>query len=123
MKYRKRTALTSGFFWAGALIMVLLLVGFADLFSKKRQVDLEIERTKGEIQELATTNGDILEFVEYLNSEGFVEEEARKKFNLALPGEKVVVITDGKNEKENAPETQQNAMETNPQKWWKYFFQ
>ncbi len=112
----------SGFFWIGALIFVFILVNFAGLLSKKREIDEEIIHSKNEITEISKNNKNILEFIDYLNSDMFVEEEAREKFNLAAPGEKVVIITDDDKNKSGNNVNEENVRLRNPERWWKYFF-
>ena len=59
----------------------------------------------------------------YLQTDFFVEKEARLKLGLRKPGEQVVVVPNeiGKLVK-ISQKGYNNANLTNPQKWWHYFW-
>ncbi len=59
--------------------------------------------------------------VEYLSSERGIEAEMRRQFDVALPGEQVVVIVEDKsNELEVTPLN--SSTTTSPKKWYQFWY-
>lgn len=96
---------------------------------RKHQISGQINKLKSEVEELEKNNKGLTDIIQYFESDDYVEKEARKKLNLAKPGENVVVITGEKDKtKENLePAKKDNSAAnqkeiSNPLKWWKYLF-
>ncbi len=97
-------------------------------FSKKRQVQTEINKLRNEAEKIEKENNLIREKIAYLESRDFREREAKDKLNLQNPDENLVII------KSRVPEIKQQEDEKmpeipnpekkifNPRKWWDYFF-
>ena len=110
----------------GLVMLVLIVVSLPLVknFRKKTSVDSEIAKLEKEIIEVDSKNQGLKKLIAYLESDRFVEEEARLKLGYKKPGEEVVVIkrpedrglviVDGVSDLEKDM--------TNPQRWWKYFF-
>jgi len=87
-----------------------------------------------EIRRIEEKNSGLKELASYLESDQFIEGEARLKLSLKKNGEEVAGIKDpvSGTEKESEPSTVYNMpgrenlrpekAETNPEKWFKYFF-
>lgn len=60
------------------------------------------------------------DLIEYLNSRGFNEKEARLKLNLLAPNEKVAVIVGEPSKNKNGES--QVVKKSNLRKWLEYFF-
>lgn len=127
----------SKFFLILASLLLLFLV--ATLVKKMAQdygIEREVEELKSEIAELERQSNEFTELVDYLNSEQFLEEEARMKLGFGKPGESVIVINnEEEDEQERANDTLQlnvysktlsQSKEAKQEKnyvlWWNYFF-
>ncbi len=107
----------------GFVVLVLICTPLAKNISKRYIIDKEISDLEQEIEDLESKNKDFKNLIGYLESDQFVEEQARLKLGLKKPGEEVIVLK----EDPNASSTIVSAEEvdtslTNPQKWWNYFF-
>lgn len=95
---RKRNILikffTSQIFITLALLVILIVLAIPSFrnYQQRRSVDQEVNALKEEIAQAEAQNNDFRKMVEYLESEQFVEEQARLKLGLKKPGENVVVI-------------------------------
>lgn len=103
------------------LTMLVVYVGFSSLkeYYRRASGEKELEDLKQEISQLQNSNSELLNFMKYLQSSDFKEEEARAKLNLKKPGEHVVVVPQVAGAHDQAS-SQDNR--TNPQKWIDYFF-
>ena len=121
------------------IIIVLFLVVFAALalfksLRSRNAVEQDIKRLKQEIEALETQNLELAQMINYLQSEEFTELEAKEKFNLQKPGEKVVAIARSEEELRRLEAGQasepgaggnmenKNKGMANPIRWWNYFF-
>lgn len=99
---------------------------------KKYQIRKEVDELKAEVKGLEQGNQKIKGLIEYYQTDGFTEKEARKKLNVKKEGEKVVILRKNENQEEDNPtELESNNKEerkdnytnvSNPSKWWDYFF-
>lgn len=110
-------------FIIGLLIILLISIPLYKNISKKYIVDNEIKELENEIRELESKNKDFKNLISYLESDQFVEEQARLKLGLKKPGESVVVMkTDDSISSTTIQDNLANADIGNPQRWWDYFF-
>ena len=65
---------------------------------KQYRINKEIKSFKNEISSLGNKNNELKNFVSYLESDQFAEEQARLKLNLKKPGEELTVIKTGAND-------------------------
>ncbi len=104
------------------VISFLFLFAFARNYVEDYNIRREILSLKQEVLALETKKIESLEILEYVMSDSFVEEKARKELNLKKPGENLVVI---KNSLENKDIDANIAVEekglSKPVKWWYYF--
>lgn len=126
----KQTAIS----FLGLFIIVLISVPLAKNISKQYEINNEIEQLQTEINQLEGKNENLKELISFLESDQFVDEEARKNLNFKKPGEEVVVIKDKLTESEpssmelnskymvNQPTPYKKKDPANPEKWLEYFF-
>lgn len=110
----------------GLVIIVFISIPLAKNLSKRYYVSQEIKDIEQEIEELELENKDLGKLISYLESEQFVEEQARLNLGLKKRGEEVVVIKEieevietgfsSDNPRENKEDN------TNPERWLSYFF-
>lgn len=111
--------------FVGLIVIVLLAFPIYKVVNKKYVIDQEIADLEKEIVDLETSNKDLKGFIGYLESDQFLEEQARLKLGLKKPGEEVIVLKNEASstemsEEELARQRQENL--TNPERWWEYFF-
>lgn len=122
-------------FIIGLVILVLISIPLARNVSQRYKINKEIKDLEAEIQVLEKQNSGLKNFVEYLGSEQFVEEQARLNLGLKKNGEEVAVVkTDGdkKDASQNKTTETRDVFDiktvsepkkiSNPLKWRNYFF-
>lgn len=120
----------------GLIIIILISVPFAKNEIKRYRINKEIEGLKKEISDLQSKGADLKNFVSYLESDQFAEEQARLNLGLKKPGEELMVIknqlsgaaassSQADNQIFNIPGYQKKQTKdkiSNPEKWVNYFF-
>ena len=114
----------------GVSLALLVLIGVSLIkeLSRSYQINKEIGQLQAEIVFLEGEQGGLADFVEYLKTDHYFEEQARIKLGLKAPGEKVVVLTDQAEdpvslEPGNGTEYRLKTKKaSNPAKWFNYFF-
>ncbi len=112
-----------------AWLVVLLVIGSFLAFQVGRQVyaswsiNQEADRYRNLIDTLEVENAELLLELEYLESDAYISQEARRMLNLGRPGERVLIIPPGS---EAAPPASA-ADDTGPapppiQQWMELFF-
>lgn len=111
----------------GLIIVVLISFPLAKNVSKQYKINKEIDLLKGEINNLSNKNSQLKTWINFIESDQFIDEKARLDLNYKKQGENVVVI----NEKEETADTAANASASEPnaktninnfEKWCIYFF-
>ncbi|MFA5412977.1 MAG: septum formation initiator family protein [Patescibacteria group bacterium] len=114
------------FLFLGIIVLGFLIFSFGKKFLESGEIDEEIKTTGEEIARLEEKDEELQDFLDFLNTDAFLEQEARLKFNLQKPGESVVIIPGAGGERElgeNAAGMEgENKILSNPKKWWNYFF-
>ncbi len=139
MKLRKKKKISwqnlifNRFFLTFIGLAIIALVSFplARNIRQQRALDKEIENLKQEIAKMEKRNESLEKLIDYLGSDQFAEEQARLQLGLKKAGEEVIVVkgigssTDSlSNQIYDLPAFSSGKKElTNPQKWWRYFFQ
>ena len=103
------------------LLFLLILFSLAKGTIKKYKVNTEIEQLQEEISNLENQNQQFGQLIKYLNSDIFIEQEAKLKMGLKKEGENLVVIPDNELQVKNEV-AKQTENKINPLKWWDYFF-
>lgn len=120
-------------FLASLITLIFISVAFSKELYRKYMVRQEIEKVKGEVEELERRNKELTYLIDYLETDSFKELQARQSLGLVHQGETAVAVESGTGESGEAnPEvaSEQNAAEgitlevvdSNPKKWWRYFF-
>lgn len=117
----------------GLLVLAYIFVSLGKEYIRRYQVNKEIDQLQEEVEKLESDNLKLVDLVDYLNSDQFIEKEARQKLGYKKPGENVVVIKEGnyiENQADaNNPDVLENQIaeeikrSSNPKKWWIYFFE
>jgi cell division protein FtsB len=111
-------------FGVGVLLLFLVVGSVVKGFSQRVGVSQEIEDLKAEIQDLEKEQNDLVQLLEYIESDEFIKQEGKIKFGLKEPGERKIVINEYHAEKKPQLEVAllEEDTKSNPQKWWDVFF-
>jgi len=114
----------------GLVILVAISIPLAKNVSKQYNINNEVVQLNQEIETLEKKNTEFKEVLNFLESDQYVEEQARKNLNYKKEGEEIVVIKSRDETKENESQKYKgsnqiennNNLRSNPSKWWNYFF-
>ncbi len=102
---------------------VFILISLAQEMNRRMQVQREVARLRGEVNELEKSVVKMENLNQYFRTDDFQERMAREKLNYKAKGEKVVLIPDeiyasgGDRAEEKEGKTK-----SNPLRWWQVFF-
>lgn len=111
-----------------AILSIVFLTGFAKAFLKDRSIKQEILALEQEKERLEKSKLRILDAIEDFRGGSFIEKEAREKFGLQKPGEKVAVVIDDNKTIRGDTFTAEFRQAGNRKeignlgRWWDYFF-
>lgn len=103
-------------------LVVLLILSFVKVTKElmiRKEINEEIQKMEEQLATVEGKNADMEKLISYLNTDEYIEKQARLKLNLSKPGEKQVNITGGD---EAADIFAQDDKTPNPIKWFNYFF-
>lgn len=127
------------FFVLVLAVFILLMIPLSRNISARFRINQEIKGLEAEIASTQSKNNDLNKLITYLNSDQYVEQQARENLNLKKEGEEVVVLR-GLNGADNPAKqpasdadksvfsvpglekAEAKAEVSNPQKWIKYFW-
>jgi cell division protein FtsB len=112
-----------------AWLVVLLVIGGFLAFQVGRQVyaswsiNQEADRVGALISALEEENAELQLELEYLQSDAYISQEARRMLNLGLPGERVLIIPPGSEAAPPASATGETQAAPPPfRQWMELFF-
>lgn len=108
-------------------IICLILAGvfLFKILDKKQQRTAEMNKLEEQLLILKNQNSDFLTKLQEIQTDSYIELEAKKRLNLKKPGEKVVVFVKKTADSQPLSETkntQNNIEQSNLKLWWRYFF-
>ena len=118
-KFNASLFMSNKFLLVALLVAILFAVGFARVYVKNYSSIKEIEQLEQEAKRLETEKVSLLGLLDYVQSDAYVEEEARKNLQYKKPGEEVVVFKDPQSTAENKTSDE---YKSNLVLWWEYFF-
>jgi len=104
------------------LALIYLIFATAKIIWNNMQFSRQLKEVQVQIEKLETENEKISEQVLYYQSDSFKEKEARIKFGLVKPGEKVLQVPPEKKPIELPKPIESKPEQSNWQKWLDYFF-
>ena len=117
--------LKNGYF----LILILLLTGiflggFLRAFWRDYQIRKEIQNLMMEKDKWEQNKLTLVDRLKDIQSEGYIEKEARLKFGLGKEGEKLTIINRSNSPASSSSDKEARTEKTvfNPLNWWNYFF-
>jgi len=104
------------------ILLLAVMVGWSAYIRYDIAIDMRDRRQIAEQEALSleARREHLAEQVEYLSSERGVEAELRRQFDVALPGEQVVVIVDEK-KTEQIVQPLATSSNTNRAKWYQFW--
>lgn len=119
----------------GFVVIVAISIPLARNVSKHYKINREVHELQGEIAALETKNDKLNDLIGYLNSDDFVDEQARINLGLRSEGEDLVIIKEKETKKTAINDSikksvynikgfdhePQEKNKNNPQKWLGYF--
>lgn len=121
-----RAFLSSRWFLVGGVaVLLLLLTALSRAWYRDYHIRAEIERLQAETSRLEAKRLETLEFLKYVRSPAFVEEQGRRDLNLATAGESVAIISRPTSTADRPVGQPAGAPEhsgwRNFRSWWRYF--
>ncbi len=125
------------FFISLALLAVLAIfaVPLIKNWRQKQEIDKEVADLQQQVNDLGNKNSNLKQVLDYMQSDQFVEHEARTKLNYKKPGEEVAVVNGAPDDTSSssnsnifdlppAPPTQRTEprLSGNLENWLHYFF-
>jgi len=120
-------------FFLAISFVIYLSFSLSEKLIVKKESSERVAGIRSEIQELAEKEAKLLKLQDYYNSEDFLQKEARRILGYQKPGEEVYVLIPQKGTIEQIEEKKEFVILekeevssknlSNPQKWWKYFFE
>lgn len=125
------------FFIINAVLILLLGFTLGREFFRARIIQKEIDALQAQADRLATRNSSLTELQTAIQTQSFIEREARLKLGMKKPGEEVVIIQEKKNPSADYSFSPVDSSDplglvladegsslqiSNPTKWWYYFF-
>ncbi|MFA5133825.1 MAG: septum formation initiator family protein [Patescibacteria group bacterium] len=104
------------------LLLFFFSFNFIKEYNRNRQLNAEIKKLEGMAKEVEAKNLDILNLAQYLDTEEFLETEARVKLGFKKPGEDAIVVNMPAMGEATSTGNKVIAGNKNYQKWWSYFF-
>lgn len=118
----------------GIIFIIIFSAGISKRMVRKHQINKETQELKNEILKLEQNSKELNQLLSYLNSDEFLEKEARTKMGLKKADEKVAIINRknkveaatnedyfrNKNKPNQTPKN--NLNKNNLDKWFDYFF-
>jgi cell division protein FtsB len=111
----------------GLVVVVFIFLAISKETYRKRQVQNEIAKLEAEAKRIQGDNMHLADKIAYLEGRDYQEKEIRDKLNLQDARENVAIIDSGVTPKKTEAEPEKNDQQvlikqSNPQKWWDYFF-
>lgn len=117
------------------IILILVAVPLSKNYKQRKTVENEIREIEDDIKKIEGKNSDLKKMLDYLESDQFLEEQARLNFGLKKDGEEVAVIKNNPEAKKGEPTRSDDVLfnipglkdfsdkkNNNPGRWYYYFF-
>ena len=114
-------------------IIIFLSIRILDIYKIKYTRELEKQDLLKQVERIKQDTASLERIKDYISTSAYQEREAKQKLDLKKPGEEVVMITPGSitanlNNEElisilRDPKSEQRIpAQTNPERWWAFFF-
>lgn len=103
-------------------ILFFLSFNFIKGYNRNRELNVEIKKLEAMAKEVEAKNLDILNLAKYLDTEEFLENEARVKLGFKKPGEEAIVVDMPDGASATSTKNKKGEELKNYERWWLYFF-
>ena len=127
--------------WLRHIVLASFLLGVAGMigysiittFQKRYVVEKEKQEFLSQIEQINQESQELAKIQDFISTQEYQEREAKQKLNLENPGEEAVIVTPA-SIVESLPKeevvavlkepksAERIAAQTNPEKWWAFFF-
>jgi cell division protein FtsB len=105
------------------VLLVMILIPVYKNWQERRAIDREIAEIQRDIQEYESSNQELRQMLDYLESDESLEAQARLNLGLKKPGEEVVVIKREEEDQETLNNINNKKEDlSNSKLWFRYFF-
>ena len=108
------------------VVFCLITISLVKQVLLSYQIDGQVASLNGAINTLQEKNKKDADFVEYLKTDTYFQQQARQQLGMKAPGEKMLVLqqpTDTTAETvETNSQVSQDTASSNPRRWLTYFF-
>jgi len=101
------------------LLLVLSFVKVTKELMLRHEINQEIKKLESQLASVEGKTDEMEKLISYLNTDEYIEKQARLKLNLSKPGEKQININDEESEGIDFAGEEDVA---NSVKWFNYFF-
>ncbi len=101
--------------------VIISAVRLSNEIARRVAITKQINALHAQVDQLRSERDSLSSLINSLSTDAYIEDAARKKLNLAKPGEQLVVIP-GPTGTENKNMATSVASIPTPQVWWDYFF-
>ena len=125
-------------FVINVIVIAFISLSFGREFMRHVDIQQDVQALEEQSEALAARNLQLTELHTAIQTESFIEREARLKLGMSKPGENVVIVTTANESQEEGMTTSQNTILEatiqkiedgylqeevgNASKWWNYFF-
>lgn len=100
-------------------LLILSMIKVSREVVLRYEIDREIKSLEGKLSDLQSRTEKMDKLMAYLNTDEYIEKQARLQFNLSKPGEKQINLTNNQTVAEGANLATD---QSNLVKWFNYFF-
>lgn len=128
LSFKQRIIKSKTLFLFSLFVLIFFTFNLTKEIINKRELQRDINKFKIEINSLESGNQELSKLIEQYQNLEFVESEARTKLSLKKTGENILIVPESGTETENRLltladlENGPQRRQSNPQKWWEYFF-
>ncbi len=104
-------------------LLVLLVLSFIKVAREallRYEIKKEISSLQLQLEDLESRSAKTNNLISYLETDDYIEKEAREKLNLVQPGEKQINLVSNKALDDSTVSA--DSQQANPDKWFNYFF-
>ncbi len=112
-----------------SVIIVFFLFSAVKDYYSQEDLREDIDTLESQISSLETEQYDLANTLSQVQSEDFVETEARTRLNLRKPGENVIIVSSDEDVQKLNDKGRETGIkelledkDSNTLKWWEYFF-
>lgn len=110
--------------WLLSALVAIIGISTTKQVMKRHALNKEIEELNRTAESIRQENLELENLLSYIESSAYTEEQARLRFGLAAPGEKLAIVPQVAGVSDSEPESDGvvNSMKEFWENWWNHFF-